>query len=303
VSEPKQEQRRTIPQTNALVRALVEQETLDYPFWTEGYVTRCHTSHLGHIYFDLTDDDHTLSCMIRSQLRGKLDFQMSNGLEIEVYGAIRVYEKNALVQIEVEKARLVNRPGFIIDASVKEQLAQKGLWPKEKRPLPQNIRQIALVTSKGSEGLHDFEDTYRQEHGNASIKLIDVHLQGQQAPESISEAIRRVNGEKSADVIALIRGGGRASELGVFNDLVIAEAICRSTIPIPTGIGHQRDDTLADQLADISTITPTAAASYLAKLTLVKTQTPRSSGSHWEIILGIAVVVMAIIIALLLLQQ
>ena len=187
------DQHRRISQTNALVRALVEQETLEYPFWTEGFVTRCYTSYLGHVYFDLTDDEYTISCMLRGTVREKLDFTFSNGLEVAVYGALRVYEKKAQVQIDVEQARLIEKPPLTLNPSVQEALAKKGLWPRKKRPLPKIIRRIALITSKQSDALHDFEDTYRQENGTASIKLYDVRLQGQQAPQSISDAIRRAN--------------------------------------------------------------------------------------------------------------
>jgi|FLYN01.1.fsa_nt_gi exonuclease VII large subunit len=80
MSQQPNSQFRTIRDTNALIRALVEQETLGYPFWVGGYVTRGFISDFGHIYFDLTDDDHTISCMIREQVRGSLDFEISNGM-------------------------------------------------------------------------------------------------------------------------------------------------------------------------------------------------------------------------------
>jgi exodeoxyribonuclease VII large subunit len=124
-----------------------------------------------------------------------------------------------------------------MDVTVQEQLAQKGLWPKTKRPLPQNIRKIGLVTSKQSDALHDFEDVYRSEKGQASVKLTDVRLQGQQAPREIADAINQLNHDQLVDVIAIVRGSGRAAELAVFDDLLIAEAICQTTIPVVTGIG------------------------------------------------------------------
>jgi exodeoxyribonuclease VII large subunit len=298
-----EDNRRSIPQTNALVRALVEQETLDHPFWIGGMVTRSFLSHLGHHYFDLNDDDYSISCMLREKLRGTLNFTITNGIEIEVFGAIRVYEKKAQVQIEVEKARLIESPPFVIDASVQEQLAQKGLWPKAKHPLPNPIKMIGIVTSKQSDALHDFEDTYRNEGGTARTKLIDVRLQGQQAVRDITEAINRLNQEKSVDVIALIRGGGHSAELATFDDILIAEAICQSAIPILTGIGHQRDSTLADQVADVTTITPTAAASHLARATQAKTEAARTTSISWmPYALGGLIVVIAILIALLILS-
>jgi len=265
MSENPEESKRSLRQTNALVRALVEQETLDYPFWVSGIVTRCFVSDFGHVYFDLTDEDYSINCMVRQPVRGTLNFTFSNGIEVEVFGTVRVYEKAAKIQIEVEQARHIETPKPVLDATVLEQLKAKGVWPRTKLPLPNTINHIGVVTSKQSQALHDFEDHYRREGGTASCKVIDVRLQGQQAPREIADAINRFNREKQVEVIVITRGGGRASELTVFNDPLIVEAICRSAIPVITGIGHQRDDTLADQVADFSAITPTAAASYLAK--------------------------------------
>jgi exonuclease VII large subunit len=74
--------RRIIQQTNALVRALIEQETLDHPFWISGIVSRFYLSHLGHMYFDLVDDNYSISCMVRQKIRGTLDFTITNNLEL-----------------------------------------------------------------------------------------------------------------------------------------------------------------------------------------------------------------------------
>jgi exodeoxyribonuclease VII large subunit len=302
MSVPNEAPNRTIPQVNALVRALVEQETLGYPFWVGGYVTRCFISDFGHIYFDLNDDDHSISCMVRERTRGTLDFTISNGMDIEVCGPIRVYEKTAKVQIEVEKARLIQRPAYIPDASIIEQLEKKGLWPKTKKPISPSVERIGIVTSKHSEALHDFEDMYRQEGGKASIKPIDVRLQGQQAPREIADAINRLNKEAQVDVIVLTRGGGRSADLAIFNDLLIAEAMCRSSIPIVTGIGHQRDETFADLVADVSTNTPTAAASYLAKLSGAAIPASKSSIAVY-VAAAIAILAVAVVVGLFLLNH
>jgi exonuclease VII large subunit len=91
--------------------------------------------------------------------------------------------------------------------------------------------------------------------------------------------------------------------LAVFNDIVIAEAICRSTIPVVTGIGHQQDNTLADQVADMSLITPTAAASHLAKITQPRSDIPKSTSIRWEYVIGIAIVVAAILVVIALFSR
>jgi exodeoxyribonuclease VII large subunit len=288
---------RTIRDTNGLIRALVEQETLGYPFWVGGYVTPCFTSDFGHIYFDLTDDDYTISCMIREQVRGSLDFTISNGMDIQVFGTVRVYERQARIQIEVEKVQLSESTGVSPDPRILEQLETNGLWPKTKRVLPEKIQTIALVTSKQSDAIHDFEDTYRKEGGTARIKLLDVRIQGQQAPREIAEAINRLNRDGEADVITVIRGGGRDADLATFNDFLIAEAICKSSIAVVTGIGHQRNETVADQVADVREITPTAAAIRLARQSL-SPMSAEVKKTHWATYL-LGVVALLVILVLL----
>jgi len=299
MSENSEESKRSLRQTNALVRALIEQETLDYPFWVGGVVTRCFVSNFGHVYFELVDEDYSINCMVREPVRGTLNFTFSNGIEVEVFGTVRVYEKAAKVQIEVEQARRIETPKPVLDTTILEQLKAKGVWPRTKLSLPNTITQIGIVTSKQSQALHDFEDHYRHEGGTASCKVIDVRLQGQQAPREIADAINRFNREKQVEVIVITRGGGRASELTVFNDPLIVEAICRSTVPIITGIGHQRDDTLADQVADFSAITPTAAASYLAKKqALLPTPTPPQPASNLTLVYVVGFLAVVAIIML-----
>jgi exodeoxyribonuclease VII large subunit len=139
---------------------------------------------------------------------------------------------------------------------------------------------------------------YQGENGSAEIKFADVRLQGQQAAREIAHAITQFNQDKLVDVIAIVRGGGRATDLAVFNDPLIAEAICRSNIPIVTGIGHQMDSTFADQVADVSLMTPTAAASHLAKITKPKNLYQKPASQRWEYVIGIAFVIGAIIIAI-----
>jgi exodeoxyribonuclease VII large subunit len=262
MTETRHQTERTIPETNALIKSLVEQETIGFPFWVQGIVARHFLSDRGHEYFDLSDDDYSINCFLPERVRGTLSFTLTNGLEVKAFGTVRVFERQAKVQIEVTEAKLIEHTPYSPDESVLKQLEAKGLWPRQKRPLPTKIDRIALVTSKNSRAVSDFEETYRQESRTAPpTRVLDVRLEGEQAPGQIADAIKRLNGEPDkVDVIVLTRGGGRAHDLNVFNDIHIAEAICRSQIPVVTGIGHQRDVTFADFVADASAITPTAAA-------------------------------------------
>ena len=300
MSDP-QFQRRSIPQINSMVRALVEQETLSYPFWTRGFVNRYFQSDFGHTYFDLADDDHSIGCMLPVSRRSNLEFEIANGMEVEVFGPIRVYEKQAKVQIDVEQIRLINHEPFVPDEALQEQLALMGCWPPQRQALPQMVQQIGLITGKNSRAYDDFRSTFYNEGGQADVRLIDVLVGGQNAPIQIARAIERLNRENNVDVIALVRGGGRVEELAVFNDIQIARAICQSAIPVVTGIGHHQDDSLADQMADFAAITPTAAALRLAKLAqgvgVARPQAePRRLSMSTILIIVLALAVVALVI-------
>jgi exodeoxyribonuclease VII large subunit len=257
---------RTIRATNTYIKSLIETEinVTDY-FWIGGEITTYHQSDRNHVYFTLEDEGFSIRCMIRSNDLEKVEFPLNKGLVVDVYGTLSVYERQAQVQFAAQRIRLIDKKDVQFDTDVIKQLEVQGLFPRPKQDLPPEIKRIALITSKNSAAYTDFYDTYYREGGKAQIEPIDVLVQGEQAPEIIAEAIKRANQLKMVDVIVLSRGGGRHMDLSTFNDYRIVEAICRSKIPVVTGIGHQEDDTLADHVADIKTITPTAAAVELAK--------------------------------------
>jgi exodeoxyribonuclease VII large subunit len=87
-----------------------------------------------------------------------------------------------------------------------------------------------------------------------------AQVQGELAPASIVEAIERVEQDGRAQLLILSRGGGASEDLACFNDERVIRAIAECTIPVLTGIGHQRDESLADLVADVCAHTPTAAA-------------------------------------------
>ncbi|MEQ8674126.1 MAG: exodeoxyribonuclease VII large subunit [Aggregatilineales bacterium] len=250
-----------IEEVNRRVRNIVERESADEPFWAGGVINGLSESRLGHMYFKLADDGYEIECMVHQKQRGNIAVEPKSGMEVEVYGKIGVYDKRLTVQIMVEQMRVVDAHG-IDTTPLEEQLRKLGLYPPTKKALPQVINQIALVTSKQSEANFDFHNNY---HGAGKITLQHTPIAGEFAPEQIARTIKRINSEKSADVIVLTRGGGRPSELAIFNDIQIVEAICRSAIPVLTALGHEQNVFFADRVADVSAGTPTAAAVILSQ--------------------------------------
>lgn len=306
---------RTISEINAYISALVQTPDVikDY-FWLGGVVTFVYKSSLNHTYFKITDEQHSINCMLSNRYEDKSEY-ISKGAMIDVYGVLSVYEKEAKVQMKVSDVRIAELDASTLDKSVLEQLEAKGLLPRNKQDLPINPQNISLITSKSSEALSDFNYVYRQQNGKAKIELLDTLVQGEKAPKLIAQRIKEANQDNHSDIIVLTRGGGRHEDLSTFNNLEIAEAICHSKIPIVTGIGHQRDETIADRVADHKTISPTDAAYQLALLSSqetnidVKTKsretdlTQTQNSPSWIFIVLVAIVVIGIAIFWLLFLQ
>lgn len=306
---------RTIKDTNAFLRALVEtQETLKDYFWISGVIGGSYHSDLGHTYFTLEDERSSIQCMLSKRYEDKAVY-IKDGEILDIYGSLRLFEKQAKITFHVNDIRVIELDDSSLDKSVIEQLEEKGLFPRAKQDLPQNPKHIAVITSRRSEALADFENIYREQNGQAFIQLVDTILQGDLAPKLIAQRIEEINLENKANIIVLTRGGGDKKDLMTFNSFEIAEAICNSKIPIVTGIGHQRYETIADRVADQRTISPTDTAYKLAHLSnkqAQEVQNPKestaqvtqSAGSSSTIIIVIAAVaLLGIAILLILLLQ
>ena len=144
---------------------------------------------------------------------------------------------------------------------LRDRLGAEGLFaPERKRPLPPYPQTIAVVTSAQAAAWGDIQRTLRQRQPGLQVLLSAAIVQGEQAAESIAQAIDRVGQDGRAELLILSRGGGAAEDLDCFNDEQVVRAIATCPIPVVAGIGHQRDESLADLAADLCAHTPTAAA-------------------------------------------
>lgn len=295
---------RSVNQINRMVRSIVEGETIGHKFWIAGIVKRYHKSDKGHIYFNLDDDNYSIRCMISENVSGRIGFPVQNELEIEVYGEIQVYEPHAEVQIMVENAKLIDSHNLPAQ-DVIEQLKAQGLYPPQKKDLPKQIRRVAIVTSESSRAKGDFENTYREENGLASLVYAPILLEGERAVQSIIDTIQRMDNQADIDIIAIVRGGGRKQELATFDDVRIATTIIQAKTYIVTGIGHHSNQTIADIVANYSAITPTAAATYIAKAThkaqaeQAQNPQPALQNNLVLILLGLVSVLFIVVVVLL----
>jgi exodeoxyribonuclease VII large subunit len=121
---------------------------------------------------------------------------------------------------------------------------------------------VGLVTSLGSAAWHDVTDELRASGFGFRVTACDTRVQGEWAAEMVAAAIGTL-ARRALDVVVVVRGGGARSELATFDSEVVARAIARSPVPVLTGLGHEVDRSVADEVACLALKTPTACAAEL----------------------------------------
>jgi len=148
---------------------------------------------------------------------------------------------------------------------LKQKLDKEGLFRGDrKRSLPQYPQNIAVISSKDAAGFKDFIKILDDRWGGANVEVAHTQVQGDVAADQIMRALNFFNQQHQLpDVIVIIRGGGSADDLSVFNDERLVRAVASSRVPVLTGIGHEVDTTLCDLAADVRASTPTNAAQLI----------------------------------------
>ena len=245
------------------LKLLLEEDAQLRKIWVVGEVSSANNHRQG-CFFTLQEPDGSaaVNCVVwRSQL-AKLTALPAVGEQVTVLGQIRLYPKRGSYQLTVWQ---VLPAGEGLQAlryrQLRSRLTAEGLFDQSrKRPLPSHPQTLAVVTSPQAAAWGDIQRTLLQRNSSVKILLSPATVQGAQAPASIAKAINRVVKDSRADVIVLARGGGAAEDLACFDDERVVMAIAAAPIPVITGIGHERDESLADLAADMRAHTPTAAA-------------------------------------------
>jgi exodeoxyribonuclease VII large subunit len=247
----------------AYIQDLLEEDDRLHQVWLVGEVSSAN-QHRSGVFFTLQDVDGkaAISCVIWNHQADKLAHLPVPGEQLLVLGSIRLYPPRGQYQFTVWYALPAGEGLQAMQyRRLKNRLAAEGMFDVErKRSLPAHPQVIAVVTSPQAAAWGDIQKTLRGRYPGLHVLFSPATVQGEQAPDSIVSAIDRVQQDGRAEVLILARGGGAVEELACFNDERVVRAIATCTIPVITGIGHQRDESLADLVADVCAHTPTAAA-------------------------------------------
>ncbi len=252
--------------------------------WVSGEVRSFNVSSRGHCYMDLVDPKHAhdtgspvlkVVCWssrwraVRSTL-DQLGITLDTGLVVRVRGEAQLYKPRGdisfilseldtdalLGKVAAERARLIKA------------LVDEGLFERNRRlPVPRLPLRLGLVASPGTEGYRDFLGQLEESGMAFEVAVAKSRVQGRQAAATVSAGITRLQGP-DRDIIVVVRGGGSKADLATFDAERVARAIAMSTTPVWTGIGHTGDQSVADEVANRSFITPTECGQELARLAL-----------------------------------
>lgn len=155
-----------------------------------------------------------------------------------------------------------------LEIETRQALKHAGIYTRNRElPTPIQFLRIAIIAPTASQGLEDFVSRIREctEFGVLEAVTYQTVCQGERAKQAIPETITRIAQDGPFNVVFIVRGGGSAQDLSVWNDFAVAEAICRCPIPIWTGIGHQVDVPIAQEVAHRGFGTPSKAAEALVQ--------------------------------------
>jgi exodeoxyribonuclease VII large subunit len=259
----------TVSQLNRQARMLLESH-FDF-VWVEGEVSNFAAPSSGHWYFTLKDGSAQVRCAMFRNRNQRVRTAPANGDHIRLRCRVSLYEGRGEFQLIVEHLEPAGA-GALQAAfeKLKAKLLAEGLFDTgRKRPLPESVSELGVITSPTGAAIHDILTVLKRRCPAIAVSIFPVAVQGEGAAAEIAAAIENANrwqreGRIHLDALIVGRGGGSLEDLWPFNEEIVARAIAASELPVVSAVGHEVDFTIADMAADHRAPTPSAAAEMLS---------------------------------------
>ena len=267
---------------NGIVRSTLEL-TLDENYWVVAELSEVRVAGNGHCYVEFVEKEERSGAMV-AKARGNIWKNTYNllapyfeqetgqrfaaGLKVLVNVSVGFHELYgySLTVLDID-------PTYTLGAAVQRRkeilslLEADGVLTLNKElTLPRPLLRIAVVSSASAAGYGDFCDQIKQSGLPFKLKLFPATMQGEGVESGVIAALEKIAAEDYLwDAVAIIRGGGAVSDLAGFETYLLAAHVAQFPLPVLTGIGHERDDTVVDLVAHTRLKTPTAVAAFLVE--------------------------------------
>lgn len=234
-----------------------------------GEISNLSGSSAGHYYFNLSDNNSSISCALfkMDAFRNPLIRSIKNGDKVIIAGPISVYAKRGTFQVLVKKI-VKSGKGTLLEQynALKLKLNKEGLFDLEtKKEVPSFAKKIAVITGENSAALADFLNVFDRRALMGEVIVIPTIVQGDKSEQSLLKSYNRAISIDGIELIVFTRGGGSMEDLWSFNSEKLAREIHNSKVPVISAIGHQVDYTICDYVSDLRVETPTAAAEKITE--------------------------------------
>ena len=273
----------TLRQLNLLVREAIEDAMPD-EYWVEAELSECRENS-GHCYMELIEKDERSStpvarasakCWRQTWIMVKPYFERTTGqpLRAGMKVLLRVYAQFhetygfSWIVSDIDPTYTLGDMARKRQEIIR-QLKEEGVFDLQRElRIPTFAQRIAVISAQNAAGYGDFcRQLEDNDYGfRFDVQLFPAIMQGEQVEQSVISALNQIYNLHSPlnfDVVVIIRGGGATADLSGFDTLALAENVAQFPLPVITGIGHERDESILDMVANTRVKTPTAAAALL----------------------------------------
>jgi exodeoxyribonuclease VII large subunit len=254
----------TVSRLNREIRTVLEQGFASLVL--TGEISNFIAPASGHWYFSLKDDKAQIkAAMWRGNNRSQ-SYRPENGAQVTVKARVSLYEPRGDYQLIVEHMEPAGEGQLKQEFdALKMRLAAEGLFSSAyKKPLPQNINRIGVITSATGAAIKDILTVLKRRAPQLEVIIYPAMVQGKEAHIHLINQIELANARNEVDILILGRGGGSLEDMWCFNHEQLARAIHNSDLPIISAVGHEIDTTISDYVADMRAPTPSAAAELVS---------------------------------------
>lgn len=263
-----------------LIKAGIDQ-THPLPYWVTAEISELKVNYSGHCYLELVEKGganhvpkakatgiiwRSTYAMLEPYFRQMTGQTLSAGLQVLIKVVVTYHELYGLsLQItDIDPAYTLGDMERQRQETI-ARLQEDGVYDMNRElELPAVMQRIAVVSSRNAAGYQDFCKELANGIYRFDVELFDAFMQGAGAEDSIIAALGAVADRiDDFDAMVLIRGGGSQSDLGCFDSYRLCCHLAQFPLPVIAGIGHDKDQSVADLVAAVSVKTPTAVAVYL----------------------------------------